>query len=54
VAFQDLKGAYKQEGDRLFTRVDSARTWGNSFNLGQRRFRFDVRRKCFTQRVVTH
>ena len=28
VAFQNLKGAYKQEGQRLFTRVDSDRTRG--------------------------
>ena len=27
-AFQCLKGAYKQEGERLFTRVDSNRTRG--------------------------
>ena len=33
VAFQYLKGAYKQEGERLFTRVDSDRTRGNSFKL---------------------
>ena len=26
VAFQHLKGAYKQEGERLFMRVDSDRT----------------------------
>ena len=26
VAFQYLKGAYKQEGERLFMRVDSDRT----------------------------
>jgi len=26
VAFQYLKGAYKQEGERLFTWVDSGRT----------------------------
>jgi len=29
VAFQYLKGAYKQEEERLFTRVDSDRTRGN-------------------------
>ena len=29
VAFQYLKEAYKQEGERLFTRVDSDRTRGN-------------------------
>jgi len=33
VAFQYLKGAYKHEGERLFTRVDSDRTWGNGFKL---------------------
>ena len=32
-AFQYLKGAYKQEGERLFTRVNSDRTRGNGFKL---------------------
>jgi len=54
VAFQYLKGVYKQEGERLFTRVDSDRTRGNGFKLGQKRFRLGIRRKFFTQRVVTH
>ena len=31
VAF--LKGAYEQEGEQLFTRVDSVRTRGNGFKL---------------------
>ena len=44
VAFQYLKGAYKQEGERLFTRVDSDRKRGNSFKLGLGRFRLDIRR----------
>ena len=54
VAFQYLKGAYQQEGERLFTRVDSDRTRGNGFKLRQGRFRLDIRRTFFTQGVVTH
>ena len=49
VAFQNLKGAYKQEGGWLFTRVDSDRTKGNGFKLRQGRFRLDIRRTFFTQ-----
>ena len=33
VAFQYLKGAYKQEGDQLFMRVDDGRTRGNGFQV---------------------
>ena len=49
-----MKGAYKQEGGHLFTRVDGDRTRGNGFKLREGRFRLDIRRKFFTQRVVTH
>ena len=49
VAFQYLKGAYKQEGEQLFMRVDSDRTRGNDFKLRQGRFKLDIRRKFLTQ-----
>ena len=51
-AFQDLKGAYKQEGSQLFERGDNSRTRGNGFKLKEGRFGLDVRGKFFTRRVV--
>ena len=35
-AFQYLKGAYKQEGSKLFERVDNSRTRGNGFKLKEK------------------
>ena len=54
MAFQYLKGAYKQEGERLFTWVDSDRTSGNGFKLRQGRFRLDIRRGFSAERAVKH
>jgi len=54
VAFQYLKRSYKKEGEWLFTRVDTDRTRGDGLKLRQGRFRLDIRRKFFTQRVGKH
>ncbi|KFV16419.1 hypothetical protein N340_05858, partial [Tauraco erythrolophus] len=54
VAFQHLKGAYRKAGEGLFTRACSDRTRSNGFKLKDGRFRLDIRKKFFTQRVVRH
>ncbi|GAB0207619.1 mitochondrial enolase superfamily member 1 [Grus japonensis] len=51
VAFQYLKGAYRKDGEGLFTRASSDRTRGNGFKLKEGRFRLDVRKKFFTVRM---
>ena len=44
-AFQYLKGAYRKDGDNLFSRDSSDRMRGNGFKLKQGRFRLDIRKK---------
>ncbi|KFQ76332.1 hypothetical protein N335_03609, partial [Phaethon lepturus] len=51
-AFQYLKGAYKKDGGRLFSRACSNRTRGNGFKLKEGRFQLDIRKKFFPIRVV--
>ncbi|KAK4811234.1 hypothetical protein QYF61_022131 [Mycteria americana] len=53
-AFQYIKGAYKKDRDRLFTRACSDRTRGNGFKLKEGRFRLDIRKTFVTMRVVKH
>jgi len=53
-AFQYLEGAYRKDGEGLFTRVCSDRTRGNGSKLQEGRFRLDIRKKFFTMRVVKH
>ncbi|KAK4829575.1 hypothetical protein QYF61_005675, partial [Mycteria americana] len=54
VALQYVKGAYKRDGERLFTKVCSDRTRSNGFKLKEGRFRLDIRKKLFTMRVMRH
>ena len=42
VAFQYLKGAYKEDGDKLFSRASCNRTRSNGFELKEGRFRLDI------------
>ncbi|KAK4829719.1 hypothetical protein QYF61_006180 [Mycteria americana] len=50
--FQYLKGAYKKDEDKLFSRACCDRTRGNGFKLKEGRFRLDKRKKIFMMRVV--
>ncbi|KFQ89740.1 hypothetical protein N337_07238, partial [Phoenicopterus ruber ruber] len=52
--FQYLKGAYKEYGDKLFSRACCDRTKGNGFKLKEGRYRLDIRKKLFTMKVVKH
>ena len=53
-AFQYLKGSYRKQGDRLFSRVCGDRTMGNGFRFKEKRFRLDIMQKSFTVKVVRH
>jgi len=54
VAFQYLKGAFKKDGDRLFSGACSDRTRGNGFKLKEGRFRLGIKEKFFMMVVVKH
>ncbi|KAK4810112.1 hypothetical protein QYF61_009507 [Mycteria americana] len=53
-ACQYLKGAYRKDGDRLFSKACCDRTRSKGFKLGEGRFRLDLRKQFFTMRVVKH
>lgn len=51
VAFQNLKGAYKEK-ERVFSGACCGGTKGGGVKLKKGRFGLDVREKCFTVRMV--
>jgi len=53
-ALQYLKGAYRKDGEGLFTRMCSDRARGNGCKLKEGRFRLDMMKKFFTMRVMKH
>jgi len=54
VTFQYLKGAYRKEGENLFSKAFCDRTRNNDFKLKKGRFKLDIKKKFFTMRVVKH
>jgi len=53
-AFQYLKGAYRKDGENLFSKACCDSIKSNGFKLREGRFRLDIRKKFFTVRVVKH
>jgi len=53
-AFRYLKGAYRKDGNNLFSKACCDRTRSNGFKLREGRFRLNIRKIFFTMKVVKH
>jgi len=49
-----LKGAYRKDGENIFSRACCNRTGSVGFKLRESRLRLDIRKTFFTLRVVKH
>jgi len=51
-AFQYLNGAYKKDGEGVFTKACRDRTRGDGFKMKEGGYRLDIRKKFFAVMVV--